>query len=78
MGRKFLANYDWGKTCFALTEHSSNLNLPDKVLEDPIIKGLSDAANDIICFINVVQTPQSQTQLDPIILSRLTNLAGSD
>lgn len=39
-----------------MTELSSNINVPDKIFEDPIIKGLEDAANDIICFVNVVKT----------------------
>lgn len=45
-----------GKTVFALTELTSNIDLPDKVFEDPIINGLCDAANDIICFANVIET----------------------
>lgn len=37
-----------------LSELSLDLHLPDEILENPIIKGLRDAANDIICFVNVV------------------------
>lgn len=41
------------KPCFQLLEYVCGLNLPDEVIEDPIIQSLEEAANDYITWSNV-------------------------
>lgn len=41
------------KTGFAFIEYAANIDLPDDVIEHPIIKALSDATNDLVSWANV-------------------------
>ncbi|KAH9902971.1 terpenoid synthase [Cubamyces lactineus] len=42
------------KTGFAFIEYAANIDLPDDVIEHPIIKALSDATNDLVSWANDV------------------------
>jgi hypothetical protein len=39
--------------CFAMGEFGLNLNIPDEVFENPLIKIMEDAANDVVVLSNV-------------------------
>jgi hypothetical protein len=41
------------KPCFVLIEYANNLDIPDDVLEDPILNDIIGAANDFISWANV-------------------------
>jgi hypothetical protein len=41
------------KAFWALIEYASGLDLPDEVMEHPIIESLGEAANDLITWANV-------------------------
>ena len=41
------------KPCWALIEYANNLDIPDEVMEHPLIRGLGDAANDYVSWSNV-------------------------
>lgn len=41
------------KPCFALIEYANGLDLPDEVMEHPIVHGLTEAANDLVTWTNV-------------------------
>jgi Terpene synthase family 2, C-terminal metal binding len=41
------------KPFWAFIEHANNLDIPDDVIEHPIIRNLEDAANDTIAWANV-------------------------
>lgn len=41
------------RPCFALMEACFDIDLPDEVVEHPILKRMSDAACDLICWANV-------------------------
>jgi len=43
------------KPCFALIEYANNLDIPDEVMEHPLIRSLSDATNDHISWSNVCE-----------------------
>ncbi|KAI0792424.1 isoprenoid synthase domain-containing protein [Abortiporus biennis] len=40
------------KPCWALIEYAYNLNLPDEVMEHPVILALGEAANDLVTWSN--------------------------
>ncbi|KAI9057325.1 terpenoid synthase [Trametes sanguinea] len=42
------------KTGFAFIEYAANIDLPDDVIEHPILKALSDATNDLVSWANDV------------------------
>lgn len=41
------------KTGFAFIEYAARIDLPDDVVEHPIIKALADATNDLVSWANV-------------------------
>ena len=41
------------KTGFAFIEYAAYIDLPDDVIEHPVIKALSDATNDLVSWANV-------------------------
>jgi hypothetical protein len=41
------------KPCLALIEYASGLDLPDEVIEHPIIESLGEATNDLVIWSNV-------------------------
>lgn len=41
------------KPCWALIEYASGLDLPDEVMEHPIIQSLDEATNDLVTWSNV-------------------------
>lgn len=41
------------KPCWALIEYANNLDIPDDVMEHPIIRDLGEAANDLVTWSNV-------------------------
>jgi hypothetical protein len=41
------------KPCWALIEYASGLDLPDEVIEHPIIESLGEATNDLVIWSNV-------------------------
>lgn len=41
------------KPCFALIEFAAEIDLPDEVIEHPIIQALEEATNDLITWSNV-------------------------
>ena len=41
------------KPCWALIEYANNLNIPDEVMEHPVIRSLGEAANDLVTWSNV-------------------------
>ncbi|KAH9926842.1 isoprenoid synthase domain-containing protein [Amylocystis lapponica] len=40
------------KPCWALIEYANNLDLPWEVMDDPVIRGLGEAANDLVTWSN--------------------------
>ena len=47
------------KTGFALIEYAAGIDLPDEVVEHPVIQGLLDATNDSVSWANVSRGPPS-------------------
>ena len=41
------------KPCWVLIEYAGGLDLPDEVTEDPVVRSLEDAANDLVSWSNV-------------------------
>jgi Terpene synthase family 2, C-terminal metal binding len=41
------------KLCWALIEYANNLDIPDEVMEHPLIRSLGNAANDYVSWSNV-------------------------
>ncbi len=41
------------KTGFAFIEYAARIDLPDDVIEHPVLKALSDATNDLVSWANV-------------------------
>lgn len=41
------------KTGFAFIEYAANIDLPDEVIEHPIIKAMADSTNDLVSWANV-------------------------
>jgi Terpene synthase family 2, C-terminal metal binding len=41
------------KPCWALIEYANNLDIPDEVMDHPLIRGLGEAANDFVSWSNV-------------------------
>jgi len=41
------------KPCWALIEYASGLDLPDEVMEHPVIQSLGEATNDLVTWSNV-------------------------
>jgi hypothetical protein len=40
------------KPCWALIEYANNLDIPDEVMEHPILQSLGEAANDLVTWSN--------------------------
>lgn len=56
------------KPCWALIEYASGLDLPDEVMEHPIIQNLNEATNDLVTWSNV-RTRQDYSL--PLILTNV-------
>jgi hypothetical protein len=41
------------KPCWARIEYANNLDIPDDVMEHPIIRDLGEAVNDLVAWSNV-------------------------
>ena len=41
------------KPCFALVEYAYGLNIPEDVMEHPLLEDMGEAANDIVTWSNV-------------------------
>jgi hypothetical protein len=41
------------KLCFSFIEYANNLDIPDEVMEHPLVRGLVEAANDLVSWANV-------------------------
>ena len=41
------------KPCWALIEYANGLDLPDEVMDHPIIQNLDEATNDLVTWSNV-------------------------
>ena len=57
------------KPCWALIEYANGLDLPDEVMEDPIIQSLSEATNDLVSWSNVRVGRVLTSSLPPLILA---------
>lgn len=52
----------------AMVEYSLDLDLPDEVFENPIIKGMSDATTDLMTWPNVsVHSPFDAAVADSLL-----------
>ena len=47
------------KSCWVLIEYASGLDLPDEVIEHPVIQSLGEAANDLVAWSNVRNGPRA-------------------
>lgn len=45
------------KPCWALIEYANGLDLPDEVMDHPVVKALGEAANDLVTWSNVSPPP---------------------
>ena len=45
------------KICWTLIEYANDLDLPDEVMEHPIIQSLDEATNDLVTWSNVSISP---------------------
>lgn len=45
------------KSCWVLIEYANHLDIPDAVMENPVIRELGDAANDFLIWSNVHYFP---------------------
>lgn len=52
------------KPCWALIEYAGGLNLPEEVLEHPIVQSLEEAANDWVAWSNVGTLARLSTSPD--------------
>jgi hypothetical protein len=50
------------EACFALTEYGHNLDIPDDVMEHPLVHGMTVAANDWVSWTNVCSMCLSREQ----------------
>lgn len=41
------------KPCWALIEYANNLDIPDEVMDHPVIRALGESANDLVTWSNV-------------------------
>jgi len=41
------------KPCWALVEYANGLDIPDEVMEHPVVEALGEAANDLVTWSNV-------------------------
>ena len=68
------------RPCWALIEYANNLDIPEEVMDHPIIRSLGEAANDLVTWSNVrllssfiivplVGTVKSEHRLIPFYLS---------
>jgi hypothetical protein len=39
--------------CFVLAEYAHHLDLPEEIVEHPLLKNMADASNDFVCWSNV-------------------------
>jgi hypothetical protein len=46
------------KPCWALVEYANGLDIPDEVIEHPIVEALGEAANDLVAWSNVSPSHQ--------------------
>jgi hypothetical protein len=60
------------KPCWALIEYANGLDIPDEVMEHPVVEALGEAANDLVTWSNV--SPPSQiSPLTPLISNYRTS-----
>jgi hypothetical protein len=57
------------KSCFALIEFASQIDLPDEVVSHPVIKALEEATNDFVSWSNVI--PHSIVEVKALLTSLL-------
>ncbi|KAJ4473032.1 isoprenoid synthase domain-containing protein [Lentinula aciculospora] len=63
------------KTSFVLIEYSNNLDIPDEVMEHPLIRSLGEAANDLVTWsndifsYNVEQSKGDTHNMIPVIMN---------
>ncbi|KAG5727529.1 Germacradienol/germacrene D synthase [Termitomyces sp. T112] len=63
------------KPCWALIEYANNLNIPDEVMEHPIIVSLGEAANDLVTWsndifsYNVEQSKGDTHNMIPVVMN---------
>ncbi|KAF5390807.1 hypothetical protein D9757_004424 [Collybiopsis confluens] len=63
------------KTSFVLIEYAYNLNIPDEVMDHPLIRSLGDAANDLVTWsndifsFNVEQSKGDTHNMIPVIMN---------
>ncbi|KAF5381366.1 hypothetical protein D9615_008302 [Tricholomella constricta] len=63
------------KPCWALIEYANNLDIPDEVMEHPIIQSLGEAANDLVTWsndifsYNVEQSKGDTHNMIPVVMS---------
>lgn len=53
------------KPCWALIEYAAGLDLPDEVMEHPVIQSLDEATNDLVTWSNVGTLTRLVTALGP-------------
>ncbi|EDR07973.1 uncharacterized protein LACBIDRAFT_297518 [Laccaria bicolor S238N-H82] len=64
------------KPCWALIEYANNLDIPDEVMEDPIIRSLGEAANDLVTWsndifsYNVEQSKGDTHNMIPVVMNQ--------
>ncbi|GLB42110.1 putative terpene synthase family, metal binding domain [Lyophyllum shimeji] len=63
------------KPCWALIEYANNLDIPDEVMEHPIIRSLGEAANDLVTWsndifsYNVEQSKGDTHNMIPVVMN---------
>ncbi|KAJ3712723.1 isoprenoid synthase domain-containing protein [Lentinula raphanica] len=63
------------KTSFVLIEYSNNLDIPDEVMEHPLLRSLNEAANDLVTWsndifsYNVEQSKGDTHNMIPVIMN---------
>jgi hypothetical protein len=51
------------KPCWALVEYANDLDIPDEVIEHPVMETLGEAANDLVTWSNVSPSRRTITSL---------------
>ncbi len=63
------------KPCWALIEYAYNLDIPDEVMDHPILRNLGEAANDLVTWSNVsVFCPYMRVQCMLTICARAQDI----
>ncbi|KAF8155792.1 isoprenoid synthase domain-containing protein [Crassisporium funariophilum] len=64
------------KPCWALIEYANNLDIPDEVMEHPILRSLGEAANDLVTWsndifsYNVEQSKGDTHNMIPVVMNQ--------